>query len=559
MSTRLRLLSLTVLGSWLILFAGPLVGDASAQWKILMRAMQNPLPLGECAYVEIAVYGADGRPGPMRPDGMQVNAWDFDFTITSASPDAFRFQNEDPTRPYICARAPTAPSATFTVHYPGRQLKPNQVVPGVELRQSIEVAMAGVPAAAPQVASGSAAQPNPAAGAAPGYAAGDPAGAGYPNPGYPGGNAASGGYPAAGTPGAGNPSAGYAPPGNPTGGHPQSDPAAAAAAGAAGVGGAYPQGAGAYPSGGAGAGYPSPSYPSGSPSAGGYAGGGYPQGDPASGYPQGAAHPQGAAYPQGAGYPQPSGNPPTAAGQPAQAGVGSPPGPHGQPQPAGASVAPPQSAPAQAEAEPAVKSLGGLFKKIGKHAKRKVGEVTSQTVENIAGGASNVVDNSLESGAGVVSSAALEATNTVRTGVGSVGRSLTPVALRGGESSDNLATVMAAGGAELRMLRFTGNTDVLEPAARDLITRLAAALNATQGNFVIEAHADPLPSPAESQQLSEHRAAAVKQALIRNGVVPTRLKALGYGASEPKPEVPPGGGAPSSARVVVVRDAPATP
>ncbi len=214
----------------------------------------------------------------------------------------------------------------------------------------------------------------------------------------------------------------------------------------------------------------------------------------------------------------------------------------------------PPSAPAPAEAEPAPKGLGGLFKKIGAHAKQKAGEVTSQTAQSIVAGASNVVDTSIETGAGVVSSAALEATNTARTTIGGVGRSLTPVALRGGESSDNLATVMAAGGAELRMLRFTGDTDVLEPASRELITRVAAALNATQGRFVIEAHVDPLPSPAASQQLSEHRAAAVKQALIRNGVEATRLTALGYGASEPKPEVPPNGGSPSSARIVLVRE-----
>jgi outer membrane protein OmpA-like peptidoglycan-associated protein len=205
-----------------------------------------------------------------------------------------------------------------------------------------------------------------------------------------------------------------------------------------------------------------------------------------------------------------------------------------------------------------VKGLGGLFKKIGAHAKRKASEVASQTAQNIAAGASNVVDTSIETGAGVVSGAALEATNTARSTIGGVGRSLTPVALRGGESSDNLATVMAGGGAELRMLRFTGNTDVLEPASRDLIKRLAAALNATQGRFVIEAHVDPLPSPAASQLLSEHRAAAVKQGLIRNGVEAARLTALGYGASEPKPEVPPEGGPPSSNRIVMVREAVAT-
>jgi outer membrane protein OmpA-like peptidoglycan-associated protein len=53
--------------------------------------------------------------------------------------------------------------------------------------------------------------------------------------------------------------------------------------------------------------------------------------------------------------------------------------------------------------------------------------------------------------------------------------------------------------------------------------------------------------------LSEHRAAAVKAALISNGVAAGRLIALGYGTAQPLPEVPPEGGPPSSARVVIAR------
>jgi outer membrane protein OmpA-like peptidoglycan-associated protein len=401
---------------------------AHAQWTVSMRAMQNPLPVGQCAAIEVVVTDARGAT-PLRPNGHQVDWQDFDLEFTASVPEAFAWSN--PRHRFLCAQAPIQASATVVAHYPGAHLHPQELVAGVDVRQSIVVTNL-VPA---------------------GYAAAPPA---YQQPASP----AAAQLPA---PAAPDPYGQYS------------------ATGASGVP--------AYA--------PSPVSPSARP--------------PAQGQPP--AQPV---------------TPPAAV--------------------------PPPSAPAPAPAEPAVKGLGGLFKKIGAHAKQKAGDVTSQTAQSIAAGATNVVDTSIETGAGVVSGAALEATNTARTTIGGVGRSLTPVSLRGGESSDNLATVLAGGAAELRMLHFTGNTDVLEPASRELIKRLAATLNATQGRFVIEAHVDPLPSPAASQQLSEHRAAAVKQALIRNGVEATRLTALGYGASEPKPEVPADGGPPSSARIVMVRE-----
>ena len=198
---------------WLVMALGLWPGEADAQWRISMRAMRNPLPLGECTPVEIVVRDAQGRQSPLRPDGQQVSGWDFDFTVTSSAPDAFRLENDDATRPFVCARVPSAPSATFTAHYPGRQLKPNQTVRGVELVQSIEIAMeTGIPPT--------------------GYAQSDPTqGSGAPPGAYPGGA----GYPAGNGATVGSP---------PSGGYAQGNP--------------YPQG-NAYPPGGA---YPqSPGYP----------------------------------------------------------------------------------------------------------------------------------------------------------------------------------------------------------------------------------------------------------------------------------------------------------
>lgn len=197
-------MSRLLIGAFLIV--GPF-GSATlhAQWTIAMRVMRNPLPVGQCTYVEIVVKDAAGRPGPPRPDGKQVSGWDFDFTVSASAPDAFRLQNDDATRPFICAQAPTAPTATFIAHYPGRQLKPNQVVPGVELRQSIEVAMEGVPA--------------PGGGAPNGGYSNGPTSAGYPNGGNPPpGSQAAAGYP---QPDPANPSRADPAGAYPTSGYPQ--------------------------------------------------------------------------------------------------------------------------------------------------------------------------------------------------------------------------------------------------------------------------------------------------------------------------------------------------
>jgi outer membrane protein OmpA-like peptidoglycan-associated protein len=118
-----------------------------AQWTVSMRTM-HPVKPGECTPVEVIAKDANGQV-PVRPDGKQVSVWDFDFSVASASPDAWGMQNNDPTRSFLCALAPTAPTALYIAHYPGRQLKPNEIVPGVALQQSIEVTMIGVsPAAA---------------------------------------------------------------------------------------------------------------------------------------------------------------------------------------------------------------------------------------------------------------------------------------------------------------------------------------------------------------------------------------------------------------------------
>jgi outer membrane protein OmpA-like peptidoglycan-associated protein len=463
-----------------LIFAPPARGQTQGSWTVKIRAMQNPLPLGQCTAIEVTVTDATGG-APVKPDRRQVDWQDFDLSLIAPTADAFAWS--DPTRPrFLCARAPTATSALVVASYPAKHLTAAEVVPGITAQQAVEVTLQG------------AVQPTSSA-SAPGqpYLAAAPQAQNYGQTSNPA---------AAGAAGAG--------------------PSAAGAAGAAPQAENYgqtsnPAAAGA----GAGAGQP-----------GGGAAGAAPQGQsyPASPNQAGAAAGQYAAQPIQQASPTSGGAAPT-------------------------TVAATAGAPVQLTTPPAEKG-GGFFKKLGQHLKDKASEVTSQTATNLTNSATQVVDVTAQTGSNLVSGAAAQVTSVAQTKVGGVTSSLVPSALRGGASADNLAMAVQSGRAELRMMRFIGNTDVLDATGRDLIRRLAVVLKTTPGNFVIQAHVDLLPSPADpgaSQVLSEHRAAAVKTALIAAGVEATRLTALGYGTSDPKPEAPVEGGPPSSARVVIAK------
>lgn len=205
--------------------------------------------------------------------------------------------------------------------------------------------------------------------------------------------------------------------------------------------------------------------------------------------------------------------------------------------------------PQQAQAKP-VKSAGGFLKKIGSHIKQRAAEVKTETAQNLTLAATQVVDTTFQTGSRLVASTTAEVTNTARMNIGGVGQKLMLAPQRGGGSADNLALAIGSGRAVLLEMRFTAGTDVLEPAARELVRRLAVelrtAMATTPGSrWVIEAHVDSVPN---AQVLSEYRAAAVKTALAGNGVDAARLIALGYGTSR---SLQPGG--PPVARVEVAR------
>lgn len=81
---------------------------------------------------------------------------------------------------------------------------------------------------------------------------------------------------------------------------------------------------------------------------------------------------------------------------------------------------------------------------------------------------------------------------------------------------------------------FDTNSAALKPGSYDEMNRVAQVLNQyPETTIVIAGHTDGAGSEAYNQQLSERRAAAVKNALTGQGVNPARMSTIGYGESKP--------------------------
>lgn len=535
-------ISLAILG---LVIAPAAQGQAQAPWTITMRAMQNPLPAGQCTAIEVVVRDAGGRT-PLRPDGRQLDWQDFELSFAAAPgspPDAFRWSNEK--HRFLCAGVAFPASGTVIAHYPGAHLRPGEFWSGVDVRQQVDIAIQGTPDVA-VASTGMPSQPMaPGSAQAPGAAA---AAVGQPYPSSPA--AASQPY----APPPNQTSQGAAPAGAVTGyqaggqAQPYPQPGYQAAGGAA-AGGQAGVAAAGYPqpgaAGAAAAGYPPSVAPAGGAAA--PAGAAYPQAGAAVGAPAAAA---GGAYPQAGvaggqaaasapGYPQP-GLPADPNAAPAYASPGYPQAPQATPAVPPSVVA---ITPAPAQGKP---KSGGFFKKLGAHIKQRASDIKNQTAENLTNSANQVVDATTQTGTGLVAGATAQVSSAARGSVGGIGKAILPS--KG--QADNLAVALNYGQAEFRSRLFSGGPiPVLEPAGRELVQQFAAELTTRPGRFQIQVHVDPIDN---ALGLSKQQAGLFKNALVERGVDGSRLEAVGYGASALRPEMPPDGGPASSARLIII-------
>jgi OmpA-OmpF porin, OOP family len=78
---------------------------------------------------------------------------------------------------------------------------------------------------------------------------------------------------------------------------------------------------------------------------------------------------------------------------------------------------------------------------------------------------------------------------------------------------------------------FATDSAELTPEGRALLDRLAPCWS--HGRFEIEGHTDSTGTDAINQPLSERRAQAIRDQLVKDGVDPSALTAKGYGSSRP--------------------------
>lgn len=198
-------------------------------------------------------------------------------------------------------------------------------------------------------------------------------------------------------------------------------------------------------------------------------------------------------------------------------------------------------------AAPAPAQGQGILRRIKDQTLKRVEErkakLDSAVVKTANGAVDSVVTKSGRGADAVVNKAG----NVANSAISATESGVKNVVSRADPARD-VAAKLTAGRAVFEDIRFAQGTDQLDPASADALKHLAAAIVATPGTFLIEAHTDVLAPPGDAQALSQRRAAAVKSRLAAGGVPADRLLAVGYGATRPNAANPQ-----ANARIEVVR------
>lgn len=106
-------------------------------------------------------------------------------------------------------------------------------------------------------------------------------------------------------------------------------------------------------------------------------------------------------------------------------------------------------------------------------------------------------------------------------------------------SAETSAVAAAKKEIEDQRVRFAVDSAALDGTAQGTIQRVAKILAANRSaRVVVQGHCDETGSVEHNQELSERRAAAVTDALLRAGVSKDRLETRGFGTSQPIEHAP---------------------
>ncbi|GAC1653432.1 MAG: hypothetical protein NVS4B3_16510 [Gemmatimonadaceae bacterium] len=162
---------------------------------------------------------------------------------------------------------------------------------------------------------------------------------------------------------------------------------------------------------------------------------------------------------------------------------------------------------------------------------QKVAEKSARAETTLAKAADKAADSTLDKTERGANFVVTKAGDVVDAGLNKTEAGMSGLFAGKETTADQIAAELSAGRVVLRNVAFTPGTAQLAPGSDRVLTKVAKAIGATPGTYLLEGHVATVdPS---SPTLSEQRANAVKVRLIELGVTPQRLFAMGLGASRP--------------------------
>lgn len=189
-----------------------------------------------------------------------------------------------------------------------------------------------------------------------------------------------------------------------------------------------------------------------------------------------------------------------------------------------------------------------ILKRIKDQTTKRIEERKSKLDSVVVTTTGGAVDSALTKSGRGADAVVTKAGNLANTAISATEKGVKNIVGAGSDPSKDIAGRLTSGRAVFEDVRFATGADQLDPSATEVLKHLAAAIVATPGTFLIEAHTDPIAPPGDAQALSQRRATAVKTQLAANGVPAERLLAVGYGATRPNAANPQ-----ANARIEVVR------